>query len=105
METSAADLDSLKRVIARLRVEYPDFHVTLTEEIYTADKAVARWQFSGTHSGAGLPAAKGKKVQAAGMSLVHVRNEKIAKEWVESDGLMTVQQLGFTVTPSAEIKK
>jgi predicted ester cyclase len=100
--TAAAGLDSLKRVITNFRAMYPDFHVTLTEEIYTADKIVVRWQYSGTHSGVGLSAAKGKKVQATGMSLLHIKNGKIAEEWVESDGLMTVQQLGFTVTPPAK---
>lgn len=103
--TAAAGLDSLKRAITNFRAMYPDFHVTLTEEIYTADKIVARWQWSGTHSGMSLPAAKGKRVQAPGMSLIHVKNGKFAEEWVESDGLMTVQQLGFTVTPPAEMKK
>jgi hypothetical protein len=38
----------------------------------TFDKIVVRWQYSGTHSGVGLSAAKGKKVQATGMSLLHV---------------------------------
>jgi hypothetical protein len=102
LQSSAAGLDSLKRVIARVHAEYPDFHVTLTEEIYTTDKIVARWQFSGTHSGMGLPAAKGKKVQATGMSLIHVKNGKFAEEWVESDGAMTMQQMGFTITPPAK---
>jgi len=97
--TSAAGLDSLKRVVTNFRAMYPDFHVTLTEEIYTADKIVVRWQFSGTNSGVALPAAKGKKVQATGMSLLHVKNGKITEEWVESDGMVTAQQLGFTVTP------
>jgi predicted ester cyclase len=105
LEASAAGLDSLKHVIAHVRAEYPDFHVTLTEEIYTPDKIVARWQFSGTHSGVGLPAAKGKKVQATGMSLIHVKNGKFTEEWVESDGAMTMQQMGFTMTPPAEMKK
>lgn len=103
--TGAAGLDSLKRTVTNFRAMYPDFHVTLTEEIYAPDKIVVRWQYSGTHSGVGLPAAKGKKVQATGMSLIHVKNGKIAEEWVETDGLMTVQQLGFTVTPPAEMKK
>jgi len=99
---AAADLDSLKRTVTRFRAEYPDFHVTLTEEIYTTDKIAVRWQWSGTHSGVGLPAAQGKKVQSTGMSLLHVKNGKIAEEWVESDGLATVLQLGFTVTPPAK---
>jgi len=96
---AAAGLDSLKRAVTSFRAMYPDFHVTLTEEIYTADKIVVRWQYSATHSGVGLPAAKGKKVQATGMSLMHLKNGKIAEEWVETDGMVTAQQLGFTVTP------
>jgi steroid delta-isomerase-like uncharacterized protein len=99
---AAASLDSLKRSVTGFRTMYPDFHVTLTEEIYTADKIVVRWQYSATHSGVGLPAAKGKKVQATGMSLLHIKNGKIAEEWVETDGMVTAQQLGFTVTPPAK---
>jgi predicted ester cyclase len=33
------------------------------------------------------------------MSLIHVKNGKIAEEWVETDDMVTAQQLGFTVTP------
>jgi len=102
---SATGLDSLKRVIARLRAWYPDLHVTLTEEIYTGDKIVVRWQYSGTHSGVGLAAAKGKHVDATGISLFHVKSGKLAEEWVETDGLLTDQQLGFTVMPPAEMKQ
>lgn len=99
---SAANLDSLKRVITNLRATYPDFKVTLTEVIATNDKVVARWQWSGTHAGVGLPAAKGKKVQATGINIMHVKNGKFVEEWVESDGMMTAMQLGFTVTPPAK---
>lgn len=99
---SATSLDSLKRVITNLRATYPDFKVTLTEIIAASDKVVARWEWSGTHSGVGLPVAKGKKVQATGINIMHVKNGKLAEEWVESDGMATMLQLGFTVTPPAK---
>lgn len=98
---SATSLDSLKRAITNLRVTYPDFKVTLTEVIAAGDKVVGRWQWSGTHSGVGLPEAKGKKVQVTGINIMHVKNGKFVEEWVESDGMAAMLQLGFTVAPPA----
>lgn len=99
---SATSLDSLKRAITNLRATYPDFKVTLTEVIAASDKVVGRWQWSGTHSGVGLPEAKGKKVQVTGINIMHVKNGKFVEEWVESDGMAAVLQLGFTVAPPAK---
>ncbi len=99
---SATSLDSLKRAITNLRATYPDFKVTLTEVIAASDKVVGRWQWSGTHSGVGLPEAKGKSVQVTGINIMHVKNGKFVEEWVESDGMAAILQLGFTVAPPAK---
>ena len=50
--TSGANgLDSLKNVIISIRKSFPDFHMTLEEEIYVDDKSVLRWSYTATNTG------------------------------------------------------
>ncbi len=100
--TSAVGLDSLKRVISTFRRTYPDFQVTLDEEIYTGSKSVARWSYTATNTGPGRIPPTGKQVTATGISILHYSNGKIVEEWVETDNLSTMQQLGFTLAPPSE---
>lgn len=103
---SAAGLDSLKKVIANLRTAYPDFHVTLDEEIYFGEKAVVRWSYIATNTGAGNFPPTGKRVKSTGIDILRIKNGKIVDDWAEADNLFLMQQLGFTLTaPSIESEK
>jgi predicted ester cyclase len=107
VSTGATDLDSLKRSITLFREFYPDFKVELEEEIYTLNKSVGRWKYSATHSGKGMIGLAGKKISSTGISVIHYKNGKMAEEWVESDNLNIMYQLGFKLTlpePEAEIE-
>jgi predicted ester cyclase len=97
--TGAVDLDSLKKVISNFRTTYPDFQVTLDEEIYTDNKGAGRWRYTGTNTGPGSIPPTGKKISATGISILHFKDGKIMEEWVESDNLTVMMQLGFTLTP------
>jgi predicted ester cyclase len=100
--TSAAGLDSLKKVISTFRTTYPDFQVTIDEEIYAGSKSVGRWSYTATNTGPGRIPPTGKQVTATGISILHYSNGMIVEEWVETDILSTMQQLGFTLTPPSE---
>jgi len=97
--TSAEGLDSLKKYISSFRETYPDFHVTIDEEIYAGDKSASRWSFTGTHSGLGNLALKGKQVNQTGMSFSRMKNGKMVEERVEIDRLAWMLQLGYALTP------
>ena len=94
--TGAVGLDSLKKVITNFRTTYPDFHVTLNEEIYTGNIGVGRWSYTATNTGPGNIPPTGKKISATGISILHFKNNKIVDEWVENDNLAVMTQLGFT---------
>ena len=98
--TGATSLDELKQAITNIRVQFPDFHVSLDEEIYVAGKSVIRWTVTGTHTGSTeeMPAT-GKAVSAPGSSVAHYAKGKLTEEWVYSDNQDFMQQLGFTLTP------
>jgi predicted ester cyclase len=101
--TGAVGVDSLKKVISNFRTTYPDFHVTLDEEIYVGDKSTGRWKYTATNTGPGSIPPTGKKVTATGISILHFKKGKIIEEWVETDNLVAMQQLGFTLTPPSVV--
>ena len=100
-DTSAAGLDSLKQAISSFRTTYPDFHVTLQEEIYAGDKVVGRWSFTATNTGPGDFPPTGKQVTLTGMSIFQITDGKIVEERIEIDNLNFMEQHGFTLIPPA----
>jgi len=100
--SSATNLDELKQVITNFRAQFPDFHVSLDEEIYVAGKSVIRWTVTGTHTGSTeeLPAT-GKAVSVSGSSIMHYAEGKLTEEWAYFDNQDFMQQLGFTLAPPA----
>jgi steroid delta-isomerase-like uncharacterized protein len=100
-QTSAENLDSLKKVITNFREMYPDFNVVLEEGVYAGNTAAVRWTFTATNSGAMNPALSGKEVKLSGISFFHVANGKITEEWIFSDNMDIMMQLGFKVVPPA----
>jgi predicted ester cyclase len=97
--TSAVGLDSLKKVISNFRKTYPDFQVTLDDEIFVGNKSVGRWRYTATNTGPGNFPPTGKKVTTTGISIIHYKNGKMVEEFVETDILAVMLQLGFTLTP------
>ncbi|MBN2406036.1 MAG: ester cyclase [Coriobacteriia bacterium] len=76
---------------------------SIVHEILSAGSTVvARWTWSGTHTGRlatlGLPAT-GKRVQFSGCTIYHFGNDKIVEQWEYSDMLGLLQQLGVIPTP------
>ncbi len=98
----ATSLDELKQAITNIRVQFPDFHVSLDEEIYVAGKSAIRWTITGTHTGSTeeLPAT-GKAMSLSGSSVMHYAEGKLTEEWAYSDNLYFMQQLGFPLAPPA----
>ncbi|NIM50076.1 MAG: hypothetical protein GTN62_07035 [Gemmatimonadales bacterium] len=97
--TGAIGIDALKEVIAAFRTQFPDFRVVLDEEIFAADRAIARWTFTGTNTGPGDFPPTGRAVTLSGTSIIHLSEGRMVTEWVQSDNLHLFQQLGFTLSP------
>ncbi|MEZ5008441.1 MAG: ester cyclase [Chitinophagales bacterium] len=69
---------------------------TIVDVFGQDDKIAKHWNFKGTHTGEffGIPAS-GKKVDIDGVTLVEMKDGKIAKEQDFMDNLSFYQQLGL----------
>lgn len=91
-----------KENILKWREAYPDFHIEIHETILEDDKAAARWTITATNTGSGLYPPTGKRVEVMGMSIVHFMDNKIRDEWIASNNLHWLQQLGYNIVRPPE---
>ena len=98
-------VDGLKKLMSGFRTAYPDLKIVLSDEVYSENKAAARWTFTGTNTGPGEMPPTGKSVKIWGISILHFANGKITEEIVAYDNQSFMEQLGYTMTPpSGEMK-
>ena len=86
--------DSFRQIISSFRTAFPDIHLTIDDEIFTADKVVHRWTLRGTHTGpfmGGLP--------PTGKTIGQMKDGRIAARWSNLDMLRLLQQLGIAPVP------
>jgi len=78
---------------------FSDITFTIIDAFGQGDKIVKHWNFKGTHSGEffGIPAS-GKNVNIDGVTLVKMKDGKIAQEQDFLDNLSFYQQLGLLPT-------
>jgi len=69
---------------------------TTDDIIAEGNKAVVRWTYRGIHKGEymGVPATD-KEITITGISILHIKDGKIVKEWGEMDNLSMMTQLGI----------
>src|SRR5215469_7679539 len=74
---------------------FPDWQTTIEDVIAEGDKVVVRMTQRGTHQGtfSGL-SATGKQVTVAGIAIFRLRHGQIVEEWLVTDQLSAMQQLG-----------
>ena len=89
-------IDSGRAYYANYLTGFSDVKFTIKDLFGMGDKLVKHWNFEGTHTGVffGIPATN-KKVNVDGVTLVEMRNGKIAKERDFIDNLEFMQQLGL----------
>jgi steroid delta-isomerase-like uncharacterized protein len=91
----------VKQYVAMLRTAFPDFQMTIEDQIADGDRVVTRWTACGTHTGEfqGIPPT-GKKGSMTGIDIDHIANSKVVECWVNSDDLGLLQQLGVIPEPA-----
>ena len=92
-------IDAFKESIIKWRSAYPDFHIDIEELIYDSDKVAALWTISATNTGVGTHPPTGKHIEVRGMSIIHFEGGKIRDEWIASNSLFWMTQLGFKLIP------
>ncbi len=89
-------VSAFKELVNGLLVAFPDFHVTVVDQMIADNKAAFRWVARGTHDGPlGDAQATGKQVQFVGLIFDHVVGDQVAERWEQWDQMGMLQQLGL----------
>jgi steroid delta-isomerase-like uncharacterized protein len=86
---------ALKRWIERLRIAFPDMHMTIEDLIAEHDRVVVRWKWTGTHTGfyGSIPPSY-NAVTLHGVTIERFVEGKIAEAWWSYDGSAMMLQIG-----------
>ena len=89
-----------KDLITTIRGAFPDFHITIEDQVSEGDKVVTRITNTGTHKGEflGIPATN-KQVSLSMIHLDRFSNGLVVEHWDQGDMLGLMQQLGAIPGP------
>jgi len=91
------DREALKQFIAGFHQAFPDFALTIEDDLVSDDRSVHRWSCSGTFSGDSpiLPVgATGQATHATGCHVVTWRDGRPAEIWHFGDWMGWLQRAG-----------
>jgi steroid delta-isomerase-like uncharacterized protein len=95
--------DAEQQLVAMYIAAFPDLRFTIEHLVAEGDMVLARLIARGTHRGElkGIPPT-GKQIEVAAMELYRLTDGKIAEQWVTTDALGLLQQLGAIPGPGPE---
>lgn len=79
--------ENIKAMIRDIRERFPDFQITIDDEIVGQDKVVLRWTIRGTHK------ATGNSVEYTGIDIIRIANGHIVELWNQMDVVGYKRQL------------
>jgi steroid delta-isomerase-like uncharacterized protein len=93
-------IDNLKAYYQNYLTGFSDIKFTIVDIFGQGDNIVKHWSFEGTHTGVffGIPATN-QYVNVEGVTLVKMKNGKIAREQDFMDNYAFMQQLGILSNP------
>jgi steroid delta-isomerase-like uncharacterized protein len=93
-------IDKFKAYYQNFLTGFSDIEFTVIDAFGQGDKLVKHWRFKGKHTGDffGIPAT-GRAVDVEGVTLVKIKNGKIAQEHDFMDSMVFMQQLGLMSEP------
>ena len=95
-------IEGFKQQVTYWRTTYPDFFLHINEHFFAGDKGAALWTISATNTGPGMYPPTGKHVVVSGMSIFHFKEGKLADEWIASNNLCWMLQMGYQIVPPGE---
>jgi steroid delta-isomerase-like uncharacterized protein len=92
----ASDLASVRQFLADTFSAFPDLTATIEDLIAEGDKVVCRYTSQMTHERdfMGIPATR-KRIRTNGIAIYRILAGRIQEEWVCSDRLSLMRQLGI----------
>ena len=96
----AKDRAGYHEAVRMYRSAFPDFQFTIEDMIAEGDKVVVRATMGGTQEGALMGMAPtGKKLTHTAIAIRRFQGGKVVEEWVETDMMGLMQQMGIVPTP------
>jgi steroid delta-isomerase-like uncharacterized protein len=88
------DKQAVKPVVQMFQQAFPDLKHIVHETIGVDGSVAARWTVRGTHRGEfqGIPAS-GKSIDVSGITIHHIRDERISETWLAFDTMTLVRQI------------
>jgi len=78
----AREVERTLHGLSAIRAAFPDFKLSIDEQIAEGDRVMTRVTFSGTHLGPlGSIAPTGRKIRYSGIALDRVANGKVVEMW------------------------
>ncbi len=98
----APGAEGVRQQFDGFRAAFPDFRVTVLDQVCEDDKVVTRKVLRGTHMGdlMGIPAT-GREVEIQVIDIVRVQDGRIVEHWNVVDRLGLMEQLGVLGAPAA----
>ena len=89
-------LEAFKQLVAGLLTAFPDFQVTVVDQIVLGDKVAFRWIAEGAHDGPlGEAQPTGKRAKFEGLIMDHMIGGQVSERWEQWDQMGMLQQLGL----------
>ena len=90
----------VQQLITMLHTAFPDFHVTIEDQLAEGDKVVTRFTARGTHQGVwrsplGSIEPTGKPFEHEGIRIFRIADQRLVETWGGADTLRQLQQLGI----------
>ena len=86
---------AFRATVAGLRTGFPDIRFTVEDLIAEGDRVAVRWSWQATHDGPFRGnAPTHKRVTNTGIVIYQFRDGKVIKNWLETDRLGALQQIG-----------
>lgn len=87
-------------MLRSMRGAFPDYRLTIEDQIAEGDKVTTRVIFHGTHQGEyrGI-APTGKQIKYSGVAIDRIADGKVVEMWHVADTCAMLQQIGVTATP------
>lgn len=84
-----------KENVAVILTAFPDLDFRIEDVIAQGDRVAVRMTFTGTHTGEFMGASPtGRQIEYASYEIYRFENGRIAEEWINSDILSLLQQVG-----------
>ncbi|MEA3274796.1 MAG: ester cyclase [Pseudomonadota bacterium] len=89
-------VEAFKLLVAGLLTAFPDFKITVVDQIVSGEKVATRWVAEGTHDGPlGEAQPTGNRAKFEGLILDHMVGEQVAERWEQWDQMGMLKQLGL----------